>query len=322
MSYFSVEQLLEIDAKLGTIGATADRLMLGYVAFPFTSNKAREYAREGFARRVQTLRRCLEATFDAVPPDTVTVPEKSRRHIAETNVQTFIANVYGSVDNLAWVWVHERGLAPDMDNRQVGLRKNHTQVRHTLSAEFRSYLERLDGGWFAYITEYRDALAHRIPVYIPPGGVRPRDLEAYNDLTQHMNEALGDRDSPKYEKLSAEQDMLLTFQPLMTHSTSETKAHFAFHAGVDRRHGRGRRFAATWPLQLTGLPAPRCAWFVRGQTGQSAARTGDHQARTPDGLETGTAAVSPDSAAVSFRLGARAVRAQAALAASHYFTSA
>jgi hypothetical protein len=45
------------------------------------------------------------------------------------------------------------------------------------------------------------------------------------------------------------------------------------------------------------------------------ARTGHYRVRTFDGLVTGTAAVSPVSVAVSFRAGARAVRARAALAA-------
>src|SRR5258705_3509371 len=38
-------------------------------------------------------------------------------------------------------------------------------------------LSKLDT-WFEYLVEYRDALAHRIPLYIPPGGVRPALVDA------------------------------------------------------------------------------------------------------------------------------------------------
>jgi hypothetical protein len=47
--------------------------------------------------------------------------------------------------------------------------------------DFRAYLDTLEA-WFAYLADYRHALAHRIPVYILPGNVCPKDVDAYNDL--------------------------------------------------------------------------------------------------------------------------------------------
>jgi len=45
-----------------------------------------------------------------------------------------------------------------------------------------------------------------------------------------MTEALYVKnDGFEYERLSAEQEKLLVFQPLITHSVRETSAHFAFH---------------------------------------------------------------------------------------------
>jgi endonuclease YncB( thermonuclease family) len=134
---------------------------------------------------------------------------------AQINVQAFFANVYGSVDNLAWVWVHERGLKTIPRNR-VGLRVQNTEVRATLSTAFQDYLKSRDE-WFEHVIEYRDALAHRILLYIPPGGVPTRNVEAYNSLTRAMNDALYVLGDPyEYERLSAEQDQLLIFQPMIT----------------------------------------------------------------------------------------------------------
>ncbi len=64
---------------------------------------------------------------------------------------------------------------------QVGLRKANVKVRAALSKEFQSRLDEMEG-WFGYVTEYRDALAHRIPLYIPPGAVLTRNADKYNDL--------------------------------------------------------------------------------------------------------------------------------------------
>lgn len=98
-----------------------------------------------------------------------------------------------------------------------------------MSTAFQDYLKSRDE-WFEHVIEYRDALAHRIPLYIPPGGVPTRNVEAYNDLARGMNDALDVQGHPyEYERLSATQDQLLVFQPMITHSVTETTAHYPFH---------------------------------------------------------------------------------------------
>lgn len=177
-SYLNRKQVAEIREKFSTIDGMTDRLVLRYVAYPFKNEQAREYARHGFARRLSTLRRCTQNVFRIVPPGTTKVPVKTKLNDARINLQAFVANVYGSIDNLAWVWVHERGLTDRISRGRVGFRTHHTEVRSSLSQEFQSYLQGLDG-WLAYIIEYRDSLGHRIPLYIPPGGVRPNDIGQY-----------------------------------------------------------------------------------------------------------------------------------------------
>lgn len=136
--------------------------------------------------------------------------------------------MFGSVDNLAWVFVHERGLDAKIPRGHVGLRKANVKVRAALSEEFQTRLDEMEG-WFGYVTEYRDALAHRIPLYIPPGAVPTRNLDKYNDLMMRMNRALNNLRPHEYERLSAEQSKLLMFQPMITHSVRETTGHFPFH---------------------------------------------------------------------------------------------
>jgi hypothetical protein len=225
---FTKEHLSRLRAKLQTIGPKTDRLVLKFVAHRFADDKAREYARQGFARRIQTLRRCIENVFRIVAPGAMKVPSKQRLHDAQINIQGAIANTYGCVDNLAWVWVHERGLRKQIKPRQVGLRSHNTQVRASLPADLRAYLDTLEV-WFEYLADYRHALAHRIPVYLPPGNVRPKDVDAYNDLERRMTAALNGLRPAEYERLLAEQSKLLVFQPVVGHSLSEMKAPYYFH---------------------------------------------------------------------------------------------
>jgi hypothetical protein len=223
---FTKEYRAELLAKLQTIGPKSDNLLLRFVAYPFVQEKAQEYARHGFARRLQTLRRCIENVFKIISPGVVKLPSKHRLYDAQINIQAAIANTYGCVDNLAWVWVHERRLSSEP--RLVGLRKHNTQVRASLSADLQIYLDLLEG-WFAYLADYRHALAHRIPMYIPPGNVRPKDVETYNDLMTRMNEALDSRRLQEYGRLSAQQSKLLVFQPIIGHSLKEMEAPYFFH---------------------------------------------------------------------------------------------
>jgi hypothetical protein len=226
--YFTREHLVGLREKLETIGPKTDRLLLRFVAHQFADAKAREYAHHGFARRIQTLSRCIHNTFKIVPPSAMKVPSKTRLYDAQINIQSAIGNAYGCIDNLAWVWVHECGLAQSIDRRQVGLRKHNKEVRSTLSADLRAYLDSLEG-WFDYLVDYRDAFAHRIPVYIPPGGVRPKDHDKYKELEDRKTAALNALRPHEYERLEAEQSKLFVFQPVVCHSFTEMTAPFAFH---------------------------------------------------------------------------------------------
>jgi hypothetical protein len=150
---FSEQNLSDFQEKFQSIEGKADRLVFQYVSYPFKNKLAKEYANHGFGRRVGTLWRCIENVFKIIPPETTIIPAKSILYDTQINIQAFIANVYGGVDNLAWTLVHERGLTNTITRTQVGLRKGHTAVRSSLSPEFQTYLSSLDE-WFDYVVEY------------------------------------------------------------------------------------------------------------------------------------------------------------------------
>jgi hypothetical protein len=211
--YFSEKTLAEMSERLSTIQSKTNRLLLNYVGHNFSNAKAKEYAHHGFARRIQTLARCIENVFRFVAD-------------AAINIQAAIGNAYGCVDNLAWVWVSESGLS--LDRRDVGLRRHHQKVRETLSYEFCTYLSTLDS-WFEYLVEYRDAFAHRIPLYVPPGGALRPNHERAQELENLKAAALSAFRPHEYERLHQEQMKLFIFRPLICHSFNEMVAPYAFH---------------------------------------------------------------------------------------------
>src|SRR3546814_11603884 len=54
-----------------------------------------------------------------------------------------------------------------LNRNDIGLRPKSKKVRASLPQELQDYLSGHDE-WFRYLENYRDALAHRVPLYIPP----------------------------------------------------------------------------------------------------------------------------------------------------------
>lgn len=225
---YSKKNLADLRQKSASIKDRTDGLVLKFSYFHFEDEKARHYATQGFARRIQVLHRCIENVFRIIPPNRIKAPSKERLYDAQINIQSFFANVYGSIDNLAWIWVFETGLADQIPRKHVGLGKGNKTVRESLPAELCTLLEARDG-WLAYVTEFRDALAHRIPVYIPPGTVGQKDVDSYNDISLKLNQALAERNVSEHERLWALREGLLKFRPIIAHSTVETKNPYYFH---------------------------------------------------------------------------------------------
>ena len=59
--------------------------------------------------------------------------------------------------------------------------------------------------------------------------VPQKNVDEYNAMTMQMSDALNQMRPDEYNRLSAEQSKLLVFQPLIAHSTIETRVPFVFH---------------------------------------------------------------------------------------------
>lgn len=144
-----------------------------------------EYMLHGAGRRVSLLRRTIQNIFRAFPPSTAQPLGTDALEEAQINLQAFVINVYGVFENLAWAFLHRHNLVAAVGSRHnISLFKARTQ--QLLPPELRQYLtsETISRWHNQYLKAYRDALAHRIPLYIPPATFTRDEADRYNQLLE------------------------------------------------------------------------------------------------------------------------------------------
>lgn len=217
---FSPESLLEMQAQLAEVGPAYHRLMHQYFYYPYQSERGAEFAHHGFSRRLNTLKRCIENIFEQCPPDRDDLPSNDQLTDVTIQLQSFVFNVFGAIDNLAWIWVCERNILSEkgkpLPNSKVGFGKNCEIVYASFSEEFRDYLDGLKE-WFEVMEGYRHALAHRIPLYVPPYVVSEDVENRHQELTREMDAAIREGRIDDYDRFSAEQKCI---RPLHPHDDS------------------------------------------------------------------------------------------------------
>jgi hypothetical protein len=231
-AYFSTEDIAKLDKGREEVHRQFAGLRQRYIARNYKIDRAREYALHGFSRRLGTLVHAIDRVFAILPPGRESIPERDEVLDATIAIQSFVLNTFGCLDNLAWIWVFEKGVknedGTELDLKRVGLGKGYKQVRRSFSKQFLAYLESRQE-WFDHIQNFRDSLAHRIPLYIPPYVVTPKSVDEYNRLELASAEALQRADFEEYERLQSDQRKLGVFRPWMTHSQYEQAPSVVFH---------------------------------------------------------------------------------------------
>lgn len=230
--YFSQDALKMLAEGYSAIDIKLNRLIASYGALDLKNARAREFARQGFPRRLKVMVRCIKNVFTLIPPEREALPSADELADATINIQGFVFNTYASIDNLAWIWMFEKGQkrhdgTPIPDN-YVGLGPNNESVRGTLSPEFQAHLSGLDD-WLKFLAGLRHALAHRIPLYIPPYVIQNADAAAYNGLAAKLAAAVKKKDFVAYDALSSERLKLGRFQPWISQSYAEGAKPVVFH---------------------------------------------------------------------------------------------
>lgn len=148
-------------------------------------------------------------------------------------LQAFVINAFGAVDNIAWIWTSETdprdARGRPLRRGQIGFTPDHVLLRATVSDRTRACLEAA-GAWFGYLEDYRHALAHRIPLYIPPKTFDDADTAEFRRLE---DELMARGWTPeRWIEVQAAQRRLGTFDPVMMHSYGEQARPVRFHAQI------------------------------------------------------------------------------------------
>ncbi|MBT3071921.1 hypothetical protein KKP04_13725 [Rhodomicrobium sp. Az07] len=202
-------------------------LMHVFVYRNYVSERGRELGVQGFLRRVNIMMHCVSRLFEYLPLDRpqANLPNDESIVGAEIAAHAFLINVYGAIDNLAWVWVCEKSVRDEkgraVKRGNVGFWRNNTIVRTSLPAELQTYLAERDK-WLDYVADWRHPLAHRVPPYIPPYCVAPSNEDVYQELERKMLIQLSVGNVASYEEAKQKQKQLGCFRPWLQGSFSES----------------------------------------------------------------------------------------------------
>lgn len=223
--HYSSEQQIELETACNDISSELSdswAMLARDVAPSLNYEKAREHIGHGICRRLMIIQRCIQNIFTIFPPRRKQLLSNDERIDLEINLHSFLINIHGVPDNLAWTYVLERKI--DIPQVHVGLFNLKTQ-KH-LPADVRAYLasEPIRSWHREYAKNYRDALAHRVPPYIPPSTFTPKHEQQYRELHEREGQAIKDRNSELALELGAAKDAIGIICPAFMHSFLDERA--------------------------------------------------------------------------------------------------
>lgn len=232
--YFNDKTIEQLRAGQDEVHQQFIDLREKFITRNYRTDRGREFAFHGFSRRLGSMARAVDLVYEKLPPELDEIPQRDTVVDATLAIQAFVMNAFGCLDNLAWIWVCEKpvtdGNGKELTALKVGLGPKSKEVRASFSKEFSAYLDKRQGWVDGHLKGFRDSLAHRIPLYIPPFIVTPETVDIYNGLERDSIDALRRRDFEGYDKLQAEQKALGVWRPWMKHSVIEKSPQAVFHA--------------------------------------------------------------------------------------------
>jgi hypothetical protein len=170
------------------------------------ASRLREHLLHGAARRVGVIRRSIANVYSLFPPETGRPLSSDTIADVQINLHAFVMNLYGIYDNWAWAFVLRHNLEETIGGRRrIGLFIDAT-CRY-LPPPLRSYLSsEVTTEWHEqYAKSFRDALAHRIPPYLPPAQFTPDEGKRYNELENEKVECIQGWQWERLDRIYAEQ---------------------------------------------------------------------------------------------------------------------
>lgn len=212
---------LELSHKLSSL---IEKLLA--LATPKLKNShAKEYLQHGLCRRLKLINKTIKNIYEIFPPDRTKKLSMDELDNAQINLHAFSINTYGALDNIAWIYALENQFTDLLENPiKIGLFRK--ELKTKLPQELKDYINNPTiNRWFNdYAKNYRDALAHRIPLYIPPLSLNPAEVSRYTELEDQKLTAIKNLEFELLQALEAEQERLGSISHTYLHSFAHDKS--------------------------------------------------------------------------------------------------
>ncbi len=225
---FSVEQLAQLNEEFERVRRLLQDLKLRVVAegqAQDAGSRLREHLLHGAGRRLGVLLRAIENVFALFPPSTTKPLSSDALADVQINLHAFVLNSFGIYDNWAWAYVLRHDLEAVIgDPRRIGLFQDAT--RRKLPQPLQKYLAApATIEWRQrYAKSFRDALAHRIPPYVPPAQFTSEEGERYRALEHEEVTCIKGQQWERLEAIQAEKDAIGTPCFVFLHAYTESAA--------------------------------------------------------------------------------------------------
>ncbi len=199
------------------------------------NERAQEFMVHGVNRRLGVIYRCILNIFQMFPPDQVNPLLSDDRFDVEINLHGFLINVYGTLENLALVVGYEYKLIGKKSEGKIPkMQVNffNKKFRSRLNKPLKEYLNQgaIESWYREYAKNYRDALAHRIPPYVPPSALNDKEQKKYQVIGEKISKLYSTYNFDRINALQTEQENIGRANPLFIHSFTEGAKPLYLHA--------------------------------------------------------------------------------------------
>jgi hypothetical protein len=206
-------QVLELVRYNAKVRGDLQNLMLRNVmeGETLSDQGAREYLHRGVGRRLNVIHLSVSRIFELFPPSRRKPLPKAALNEVQVYLHAFVVNLSGIFDCWAWAFVLRHGLLSNIGGpRDIGMFLQRTQ--RLLPTALQTYVssEPIKSWHETYLKSFRDALAHRIPLYIPPSAYTSEEARRFNELESQKGEFLRAGNAVEAHRVMDEQDELGT----------------------------------------------------------------------------------------------------------------
>jgi hypothetical protein len=117
-----------------------------------------------------------------IPPDKERPPPYDEHSNLSRDINIIYMNLRGTLDNFAWCFLYEKEASAVSSFSRMNIDLFAKKFRELPSFAKIAREISVHDDWNKEVKERRDPVAHRIPLYIPPSIVDPREAERYKEL--------------------------------------------------------------------------------------------------------------------------------------------